>query len=84
MRFANLWRPIATACAIVLAAAAFALCHFDPIGNDIFAWRSFWFRMAAGVYLGVLFASRGLGVATGCHTAHNVLRVLLLHLGWMG
>jgi hypothetical protein len=83
VKLLRLWRPLATGVAIALAAFAFALCHFEPIGADAFAWRSFWFRAVAGVYLGVVFAGRGLGVATGCHVTHNVLRVLLRH-GWAG
>lgn len=83
VRMFRLWRPLATGGAIALAAIGFALCHFEPIGADGFTWRSFWFRTAGGVYLGVVFAGRGLGVATGCHVAHNVLRVLVRY-GWAG
>lgn len=63
--------------AIGLAALAFALCHFQPVGADPFAWRIFWFKLAAGAYLGIVFMRRGVGVSTGTHMAYNLLRVWL-------
>ncbi len=73
----RLWRPATLALAVVLAAVAFGACHFEPIGVDPFSWRSFCARTVAGVYLGTLFATRGLAVAGGCHAAYNVFGVLL-------
>ncbi len=73
----RLWRPATVGFAVVLAAVVFAACHFDPLGADAFSWRSFGARSVAGVYLGTLFATRGLAVAGGCHAAYNLLGVLL-------
>ena len=55
------------------AAAIFALCHVQPIGAEPFAWPSFLMRLAAGVYRSLIFIARGLGVATGCHAAYNLI-----------
>lgn len=60
-----------------LAAVIFALCHAQPIGAEAFAWRSFLMRLAAGVYLSLIFIGRGLGVATGCHAAYNLILLAL-------
>lgn len=55
------------------AAAIFALCHVQPVGAEPFAWQTFLMRLAAGVYLSLIFIARGLGVATGCHAAYNLI-----------
>ena len=43
-----------------------------PIGVEVFAWGPFAARMAAGVYLSMVFVGRGFGIAVGCHAAHNI------------
>jgi membrane protease YdiL (CAAX protease family) len=63
--------------AVVVAALAFAGCHFGPIGSEHFSWPLFAMLTLAGAYLSVIFAVRGLGVATGCHAAYNLISVLL-------
>jgi hypothetical protein len=73
---ARLPKTWALGVAVALAALAFSLCHFGPIGSDTFDGRLFWFRLAAGVYLSVVFLGRGLGVVSGCHAAYNVALVL--------
>lgn len=60
-----------------LAATIFALCHVAPIGAEQFVWRSFLMRLIAGVYLGLVFIGRGLGVATGCHATYNLILLFL-------
>ena len=69
------WR--ATLVAAVGAALLFSLCHFEPIGSDPLVWRTFWFKLVAGLYLSAVFVGRGLGVSSGAHVAYNVLLVLL-------
>jgi membrane protease YdiL (CAAX protease family) len=64
-----------------LAAIVFALCHFAPLGRDAFAWAPFWFRLAAGAYLSVVYLRRGLGVAGVTHVAYNVLLILVRGAG---
>ncbi len=77
VRVAGLPRVWALTAAVILAAIAFSWSHFQPLGKEAFDWRSFWFRLLAGVYLSVLFVGRGLGIATGSHVAYNVVLVLL-------
>ncbi len=59
--------------AIALAATIFALCHVEPIGAEAFRWHSFLVRLVAGAYLSLVFVGRGLGVATACHAAYNLI-----------
>lgn len=66
----------ALAIAVGLAALAFAICHFAPVGGEAFAWGVLWFKLAAGVYFGLLFVNRGLGIAAGGHAAYNIMLVL--------
>jgi membrane protease YdiL (CAAX protease family) len=58
---------------IVLSAGLFAICHFAPIGRELFGWKHFVLLVGAGVYLALLFRQRGLGVAAGCHVAFNLI-----------
>ncbi len=57
---------------VVLNALLFAICHFRPIGVEPFALGYFVARVAAGAYLALVMVTRGLGIAIGCHAAHNV------------
>ncbi len=77
VEFVQLRGRAALSVAVGLAAVLFSLCHFHPIGSDLFAWGSFWYRLAAGVYLSVVFVGRGLGVSSGSHAAYNMLLVWL-------
>lgn len=70
----NIVAPIA----ILLAAAAFAAYHHQPIGPEPFDMMRFLFRSAAGAYLGVIFWYRGYGPAAGCHAAYNMALVALV------
>lgn len=70
-----------SAVAIALAAATFALCHFHPVGTEVFTWQTFGFKLAAGVYLSALYLTRGLGVASSTHVAYNLLLVVLHRSG---
>jgi membrane protease YdiL (CAAX protease family) len=63
----------AAATAATLAALAFAVCHFRPIGVEAFAWPRFLVLAAAGGYLSLVFLARGLGISTGCHVAYNLI-----------
>jgi membrane protease YdiL (CAAX protease family) len=63
--------------AVTLAALIFAACHFEPIGSESFAWPRFLALTVAGGYLSIVFVLRGLGVATGCHAAFNLVAVAL-------
>ncbi len=70
-------RRAAAPIALLLAAAIFALCHYHPVGVEIFSWSGFLQRLVAGAYLSLIFLSRGLGIATGCHSGYNLLILVL-------
>lgn len=60
-----------------LTSVAFALYHHIG-GEEPFTWVALGFRTAAGVWLGLVFAWRGFGLAAGAHAAYDVLLVTLL------
>ncbi len=70
-------RP-ATTTALVFSALVFSLFHhLGPLGDwpiraDVFA-----FRTLAGLFLGTLYLSRGLGIAVGAHALYDVYLTLL-------
>lgn len=70
-------RRAAAPATLLLAAVIFALCHYHPVGVDAFSWPSFLQRSLAGAYLSLIFLSRGLGIAAGCHSAYNLLILVL-------
>jgi hypothetical protein len=54
----------------------FSLYHYlGP--TEVFAWRSFAFRAAAGCYLGLVYALRGFGITAFSHAAYDVFAVAL-------
>ncbi len=63
--------------AIVVSALLFAAHHHPPVGSDPFDASRFLFRTLAGVYLGVIFAVRGYGLAAGTHAAYNLIVLAL-------
>lgn len=69
-------RSVGIAVAAAASSVLFALCHFDPIGTEPFAWATFFVFLAAGAYFALIFVGRGFGVAVGCHAAHNVILLL--------
>jgi hypothetical protein len=70
------WWPGAMV-AVVTSAALFALCHVRPVGVEDFEWLVFSRRALAGAYLSLIFLTRGLGIAVGCHSAYNLALLLL-------
>jgi hypothetical protein len=69
----RLRKRVAVATAVGLGALVFAACHLRPIGADAFAWPRFLMLAVAGAYLALVLIARGLGVATGCHAAYNLI-----------
>ncbi|HUW82322.1 MAG TPA: CPBP family intramembrane glutamic endopeptidase [Phycisphaerae bacterium] len=63
--------------AILVSSALFAGHHYQPVGSDVFDSASFAFRLAAGIYLAVVFVLRGFGIAVGCHAAYDLALVML-------
>jgi hypothetical protein len=55
------------------SAVLFSLYHY--LGDEPFAWWTFWFRTAAGIYFGVIFLCRGFGITAGSHAAYDVILV---------
>ena len=75
--FANLLkldRHVVGTVAVLISAAAFSLNHFrlPELSAAAFPWREFIFRALVGVYLGVVFVTRGLGVGCGVHAFWNI------------
>jgi hypothetical protein len=60
--------------AVMVSATVFSLYHFDrpQLSAELFPWKDFIFRALAGAYLGVVFLTRGLGVASGVHALYNI------------
>lgn len=74
---AGLRAGISLGVTIAVTSVAFALYHHVG-GGEPFTWLAMLFRTAAGVWLGLIFAARGFGLAAGAHAAYDVLLVTLL------
>jgi hypothetical protein len=67
--------------AIAVSAAMFAMHHDTSLaaaaggGTD---WRLFSFYILAGIYFGVLFLGRGLGIAIGVHACYDLLVLVVM------
>src|SRR5258708_777322 len=73
LRFQRLWSLLLM---VVGSAILFAGYHYQG-GSEAFAWQTFVFRTAAGIYFGVVFFVRGFGITSGAHAAYDILAVLL-------
>ncbi len=72
--------------AIAVSAAMFAMHHDTGIPPELGGgtdWRLFSFYVLAGIYFGVLFLGRGLGIAVGVHACYDLL-VLVVMPGFAG
>ncbi len=67
----------ALATALIVTSLAFALYHHLPVGGEPLAWPAVVFRTLAGLWLGLVFAARGFGIAAGSHAAYDVLLGIL-------
>jgi hypothetical protein len=67
-------KAVVTTVVLLVSAAVFSLYHFplQRISGGTFPWKDFLFRALAGVYLGGVFLTRGLGVAAGTHAFYNI------------
>ena len=68
-------RVLSFVIALVVSSALFSTCHFlaeEP------TWGAFWYRSAAGAFLAVLYAARGLAVCAYCHAAFDAMVFLVL------
>lgn len=62
------------AIAVVASALAFAAIHEPVEGPDAWRLRSYYFL--TGIYFGVLFVQRGLGIAVGAHALYDAIVLL--------
>ncbi|MCC5786066.1 MAG: CPBP family intramembrane metalloprotease [Phycisphaerales bacterium] len=62
------------ALAVVASALAFAAIHEPVEGPDAWRLRSYYFL--TGIYFGVLFVQRGLGIAVGAHALYDAIVLL--------
>lgn len=76
-RVARFTRQSSLLIAVLISAAIFSAFHYWGAGGESFQWPSFLFRTSAAIYLSVLFASRGLGIAAGAHMLFNCALTLL-------
>jgi hypothetical protein len=56
---------------VLISSVLFSLYHY--LGVELFQWRTFLFRMMAGIYFGVVFLYRGFGITAGSHVAYDVV-----------
>lgn len=67
--------------AVALSALMFALYHDAALASGGTDWARLVFLFTAGVYLGVLYASRGLGIVVATHALYDVLVLVILRPG---
>ena len=71
------WREAAAVVLCLLSSSAIfsAMHYYGPLG-DAWNWTSFIFRFGAGIALGLIYFTRGLGIAVYAHAIYDVLLVL--------
>ena len=63
--------------AVIVSALLFALYHDLPNAGSLSAPTLFFFSIA-GIYLGILYVSRGFGIAAASHAAYDVVATTIL------
>lgn len=69
-------RALAATIAVVVSAAVFSAYHHWGAGGEPWEAVRFTFRLHAGIVLGAIFLSRGLGIAALTHAFYDVLVLL--------
>jgi len=64
--------------AVAVSAVLFALHHEIALAGQGVNWRLAIFYFIAGVYFGVLFLARGLGIAVGVHALYDLLVLVVM------
>lgn len=64
--------------AVVVSAVLFAVHHDVAIRGGGINWRLATFYFLAGVYFGILFLARGLGIAVGVHALYDLLVIVVM------
>ncbi len=62
---------------VIVSALVFALYHDMPNAGSLSAMTLFFYSIA-GVYLGILYVSRGFGIAAATHAAYDVVATIML------
>jgi hypothetical protein len=62
---------------VVVSALVFALYHDMPNAGSLSAMTLFFYSIA-GVYLGILYVSRGFGIAAATHAAYDIVATIML------
>lgn len=57
---------------VLISSLLFAAYHHWSPQSAPFHWGDFVFRTVAGVYFGMVFLTRGLGISCGCHAAYDI------------
>ncbi|MFO0914406.1 MAG: CPBP family intramembrane glutamic endopeptidase [Pirellulales bacterium] len=72
---AGLERPVAGALAIGISSFFFALAHYQTLvpAGEVLEANSFQFRLAAGLFFGILFWNRGFGITVGTHAIYDLM-----------
>ena len=76
-------RPHAIILAVLISALIFSLHHHIIYINgnftrgEAFVLPSFIFRTFAGIYFAVLYATRGFGIAAGCHAFYDIIIAIM-------
>ncbi len=70
--------PVARAAAILGSAIAFALYHDVNTAGGGIHWPAALFFTAAGLYFGVIYAARGLGIVVAAHALYDIIALVIL------
>lgn len=62
---------------ILISAILFSFFHHLGPHGDPWEMRLFAFRSIVGVYFAWIYTARGFGIAVGCHTAYNLMVILM-------
>ena len=72
----GLLETLAVVISLVVSSAVFSAMHYVGPAGDVYAHTSFLFRFGAGMALGVIYFTRGLGIAVYAHATYDVFLVL--------
>ncbi len=71
-------KPVRLGGAIFISAIVFSLFHFFGSAGDSYSFQLFMLRMIGGIYLGIIYALRGFGMAAWTHSLYDILILLVM------
>ena len=74
-------KPLSVFLSLLISGILFSLFHYIGIYGDVFTWQTFTLRAFAGVFLGVVFLFRGLGISVYTHIFYDMVLVSLPVIG---